>query len=1100
MAEGLQIGELPQKENLTGNELIPFQQGSSNGSMSTATLKKYIGTGGGTGGSTDYMNYITEYNVSVQHPTSGIDGSNKYSLEGAIAQVPPELRNIGLKVSFINSAGKVETWEFQGGTFTSAGSWKQQSSGGNKILEWNTDTATTRKQITANERKPGMQVSYKNAEGKWINEQYAGKEIDDVNFPHDRNWQTFILDEDVNITNNPAFNKWFYQNQFKIHGDIQINDKIELRIFVQDSDTGLMYLYVRKNDDTRFDTPYIRRQDIVIGQKMSVHSTKYNLDIDFVFKENFVPGKSLDTSFCKANLDVILSNDEAALSEDIESLKQEVESLRPSSTKTFIDYVKEIPVSLRKFGYKLNVSLINNPKEYRVNLFTDNIANTTFTVQTRLGDTVITSSHTVGVATVFSNAAKAIYDDIVSKLPEDWSLKPYNKEPYFTFVYLGNEKSPVFKCETTSGKDFEIIFKLSYTDESYPRLKERYNFACGPNSVIFISLAYNKDMTIEDIERDLLNFTITKGQYAKFFIPKVEKLDDEPHKYKIVIPYESSVIAHGSKTPTPPKASTGITTTIISCTEMTHKHLIADTVHAKSENELICKQFVSTDVSKFEDENYWNDYDTNTDCLNQCNLWDRMSDTVELDISDGKPVYFSLPLNMNYSAPYTFSLSNMDGTAIQDVKKNMYGSNYIQSAVSDLLDWSNRHILVSDKGWSVFKGFSYGMSRMTIKITPHLKEWLVNKLFILKEDDFHRFVGIQDEYKVNIGTRNLATFAGGYNTLVDEIFKADPFQNVVFLSTIYNQGYLHSFAKILSNFDNVNRTIKALAEYWNVPYIDMTRQALFTHKDKDNLLARMADRLHPAASNPDVKIYVSINDTPKPGNITIGKSDWNDASTVSVTESDTVDSLLEKINTGLTVKANVNKSINSDYSYVAMSLTYNPQSTSQRESIPTADAGDTGVTIKVAQKEDQAKKYANYLSAQLTSIFGNLKNKHVLWIGTSIPAGNTYSFAVGQKYPELIQSITECRMTNKSKAGSYLRKYGFYNHKNQDGLEPPQVSWNTTKAEGNNTGFSIDDIREIVNSADSPYLVVIDQGINDYSSDQGVEFVAYDFEHPFNED
>lgn len=125
MAEGLQIGELPQKENLTGNELIPFQQGSSNGSMSTATLKKYIGTGGGTGGSTDYMNYITEYNVSVQHPTSGIGGSNKYSLEGAIAQVPQELRNIGLKVSFINSDGKVETWEFQGGTFTDVDGWKQ---------------------------------------------------------------------------------------------------------------------------------------------------------------------------------------------------------------------------------------------------------------------------------------------------------------------------------------------------------------------------------------------------------------------------------------------------------------------------------------------------------------------------------------------------------------------------------------------------------------------------------------------------------------------------------------------------------------------------------------------------------------------------------------------------------------------------------------------------------------------------------------------------------------------------------------------------------------------------------------------------------------
>ena len=33
---------------------------------------------------------------------------------------------MGLKVSFINSEGKVETWEFQGGTFTDIGSWKLQ--------------------------------------------------------------------------------------------------------------------------------------------------------------------------------------------------------------------------------------------------------------------------------------------------------------------------------------------------------------------------------------------------------------------------------------------------------------------------------------------------------------------------------------------------------------------------------------------------------------------------------------------------------------------------------------------------------------------------------------------------------------------------------------------------------------------------------------------------------------------------------------------------------------------------------------------------------------------------------------------------------------
>lgn len=57
---------------------------------------------------------ISEYNVSINHPTSGIDGGNKYTLETAIAQVPSEYRTIGIKCSFINEAGKPETWEYVG--------------------------------------------------------------------------------------------------------------------------------------------------------------------------------------------------------------------------------------------------------------------------------------------------------------------------------------------------------------------------------------------------------------------------------------------------------------------------------------------------------------------------------------------------------------------------------------------------------------------------------------------------------------------------------------------------------------------------------------------------------------------------------------------------------------------------------------------------------------------------------------------------------------------------------------------------------------------------------------------------------------------------
>ena len=46
---------------------------------------------------TERMKGITEYNVSVQHPTSGISGTNKYTLEGAIAKIPAAYRRVGIK-------------------------------------------------------------------------------------------------------------------------------------------------------------------------------------------------------------------------------------------------------------------------------------------------------------------------------------------------------------------------------------------------------------------------------------------------------------------------------------------------------------------------------------------------------------------------------------------------------------------------------------------------------------------------------------------------------------------------------------------------------------------------------------------------------------------------------------------------------------------------------------------------------------------------------------------------------------------------------------------------------------------------------------------
>lgn len=60
--------------------------------------------------------------------------------------------------------------------------------GGNKILEWNTDVATTRKQVPADERKAGLQISYKNSDDVWVNKLYVGTAFDDNSWADNANW------------------------------------------------------------------------------------------------------------------------------------------------------------------------------------------------------------------------------------------------------------------------------------------------------------------------------------------------------------------------------------------------------------------------------------------------------------------------------------------------------------------------------------------------------------------------------------------------------------------------------------------------------------------------------------------------------------------------------------------------------------------------------------------------------------------------------------------------------------------------------------------------------------------------------------------------
>lgn len=83
------------------------------------------------------------------------------------------------------------------------GTWSKQAleigaGGGNMILDWNTDVATTRKQVISKLRKPGMQISYKDPNSGWINEQYTGTAVTDIEWAKDSNWVEISNKDEVN--------------------------------------------------------------------------------------------------------------------------------------------------------------------------------------------------------------------------------------------------------------------------------------------------------------------------------------------------------------------------------------------------------------------------------------------------------------------------------------------------------------------------------------------------------------------------------------------------------------------------------------------------------------------------------------------------------------------------------------------------------------------------------------------------------------------------------------------------------------------------------------------------------------------------------------
>lgn len=137
------------------------------------------------------------YNVDKNVPL----GSGFYTSTTARAAVPTSVRKLGLIITYKTDETTSITEQFIGSDvsgWATDTNWKNVGSeGGNKILEWKSDAATTRKQVPQKERKAGIQISYKPDGEDWVNEQYVGESFTDTEWAKDENWESFAKQYEV---------------------------------------------------------------------------------------------------------------------------------------------------------------------------------------------------------------------------------------------------------------------------------------------------------------------------------------------------------------------------------------------------------------------------------------------------------------------------------------------------------------------------------------------------------------------------------------------------------------------------------------------------------------------------------------------------------------------------------------------------------------------------------------------------------------------------------------------------------------------------------------------------------------------------------------
>lgn len=194
----------------------------------------------------DSSKLIEEVNVSKIFPTGGIGGSNKYTLETAIAMIPASLRTVGLKCSFLGETGELEEWTYKGkkwdaGGFVLVGAGKinelyKSTNVYNldyekPLLEEFYDSESARLAVPEAIRKIGLIITYKISKKDIVLEQFVGDNIS--RWTSESSWSNIGKVEDYIILN------W--------NTDAQ---KTRLQIKQKERKTGLLISYIPEGQNS----------------------------------------------------------------------------------------------------------------------------------------------------------------------------------------------------------------------------------------------------------------------------------------------------------------------------------------------------------------------------------------------------------------------------------------------------------------------------------------------------------------------------------------------------------------------------------------------------------------------------------------------------------------------------------------------------------------------------------------------------------------------------------------------------------------------------------------------------------------------------------